>query len=227
MFYDRLKKLVTESHKSFNRVERELGYPRNALANYRLGKEPSAKRLTEIADYFGVTSEYLLGKDDEYSYKKAQLLFDGLDEERKQKLLEYIQERIDVLKSMEETFVSLSATRFVYCGNDTWTIQSNDRTINFPVSQLPEDYDAVFELVGGALEPTSPNATGNLIFIKYDENNQVSAVHTFQLDHEHYAKLLTGDGKVFYLNRSDNTEYEDVPVTCGKIGKVYHSTSLL
>lgn len=54
MFYDRLKTLVIDSQKSFNQVERELRYPRNALANYRLGKEPSAKRLTEIADYFNV-----------------------------------------------------------------------------------------------------------------------------------------------------------------------------
>ncbi|XOW20455.1 hypothetical protein QK908_10760 [Lactococcus cremoris] len=51
MFYDRLKTLVIDSQKSFNQVERELRYPRNALANYRLGKEPSAKRLTEIADF--------------------------------------------------------------------------------------------------------------------------------------------------------------------------------
>ncbi|MGL5449374.1 MAG: helix-turn-helix domain-containing protein, partial [Lactococcus cremoris] len=35
MFYDRLKTLVIDSQKSFNQVERELRYPRNALANYR------------------------------------------------------------------------------------------------------------------------------------------------------------------------------------------------
>ena len=68
MFYDRLKTLVIDSQKSFNQVEIELRYPRNALANYRLGKEPSAKRLTEIADYFNVTTESLLGKDDKYSW---------------------------------------------------------------------------------------------------------------------------------------------------------------
>ncbi|WP_252899259.1 helix-turn-helix domain-containing protein [Lactococcus fujiensis] len=48
--------------KSFNQVERELGYPRNALANYRLGKQPSARRLSELADFFDVSDEYLLEK---------------------------------------------------------------------------------------------------------------------------------------------------------------------
>lgn len=228
MFYDRLKKLVVESHKSFNRIERELGYPRNALANYRLGKEPSAKRLAEIADYFGVPSEYLLGKDEDYNYKKAQLLIDGLDVEKKQSLLDYIQARIDELKDNEENNVTLSVNRFVYCGNDTWTLQSSNREVEFPLNQLPDDYDTVFELVGGALDPCSPDLLGNLIFIKYDENSQISAVHTFQLDHERYAKIFTGDDEIFYLDRmNQSADSENLPLTCGKIGKVYHSLSSL
>ena len=40
MFYDRLKTLVIDSQKSFNQVERELRYPRNARSEERrVGKE--------------------------------------------------------------------------------------------------------------------------------------------------------------------------------------------
>lgn len=36
--YSRLKLLIKEAHKSFNQVERELGYPRNTLKNYKYKK---------------------------------------------------------------------------------------------------------------------------------------------------------------------------------------------
>lgn len=60
-FYERLNKLVKESGKSMNQVERELNYPRNALNAYKNKKNPSAKRTSEIAEYFGVSTDYLLG----------------------------------------------------------------------------------------------------------------------------------------------------------------------
>jgi transcriptional regulator with XRE-family HTH domain len=63
MFYEILKSLAEEHSKSLNQIERELGYPRNALNQYKKGNIPSAKRTAEIAKYFGVTTNYLLGDD--------------------------------------------------------------------------------------------------------------------------------------------------------------------
>lgn len=63
-FYDRLKTLADEKSKSFNQIEKELNYPRNALNDYKKGKNPSAKRTAEIAEYFGVSTDYLLGREE-------------------------------------------------------------------------------------------------------------------------------------------------------------------
>lgn len=60
-FYERLKSLAEEKNKSFNQIERELNYPRNALNAYKNKKNPSAKRTAEIAKYFDVSIDYLLG----------------------------------------------------------------------------------------------------------------------------------------------------------------------
>ncbi|MGL5898276.1 MAG: helix-turn-helix domain-containing protein [Lactobacillaceae bacterium] len=49
------------SGKSTNQIERELGYPRNALHNYRTGSEPSATRLMELSQYFQLSPGYLMG----------------------------------------------------------------------------------------------------------------------------------------------------------------------
>ncbi len=58
IFYKRIKKLANELGKSFNQIEKELGYSRNALSNYKTQTIPSAIRLLELAEYFDVTPRY-------------------------------------------------------------------------------------------------------------------------------------------------------------------------
>ncbi|WP_416449045.1 hypothetical protein QK916_13720 [Lactococcus lactis] len=48
--YSRLKLLIKDAHKSFNQVERELGYPRNTLKNYKYKKKPSVGRVFDMAN---------------------------------------------------------------------------------------------------------------------------------------------------------------------------------
>lgn len=72
LFYDRLKEQIKLNRMSFNQVERDLGYPRNSLNNYKNGIDPSGKRLVELADYFNVSPQYLIGKRD--STEKVSLL---------------------------------------------------------------------------------------------------------------------------------------------------------
>ncbi len=63
IFYSRLKQEIEKSGKSTNQIERELGYSRNALHNYKNGTEPSGTRLIEIAEYFHVSPKFLIGKN--------------------------------------------------------------------------------------------------------------------------------------------------------------------
>lgn len=61
--FERIKLLADKQGKSINDVESDLTYSRNTL--YRLKKtNPSAEKLREIADYFHVSTDYLLGRTD-------------------------------------------------------------------------------------------------------------------------------------------------------------------
>lgn len=86
IFYERLTELSKRSGKSKNYIERELGYPRNALNNYKKGREPSGSRLLELAAYFDVSPEYLLGKSDEVYYRSSKIVFSHLNNEEKYRL---------------------------------------------------------------------------------------------------------------------------------------------
>lgn len=92
-FFETLQALKEESGKSMNQIERELGYPRNTLSSFKRQK-PSVTRLEEIAKYFNVSTDYLLGNTTAKDYDSKRLdesienskSFDGspLDEEDKE-----------------------------------------------------------------------------------------------------------------------------------------------
>ena len=65
MFYERLKSLALEKNLSLNQVEKNLKLSRNTLANYKKGQTPSTERAILLANFFNVSTDYLLGNTDE------------------------------------------------------------------------------------------------------------------------------------------------------------------
>ena len=66
MFLQRLNGLIASHGITKNRFLMELGLNRNAFNNWEYrGTVPSGDTLAKIADYFGVTVDYLLGRTDE------------------------------------------------------------------------------------------------------------------------------------------------------------------
>lgn len=100
LFWKRLSFLVKKTGKSINGIERELGYPRNAIHNYRNGGEPSGTRLIEIADYFNVSPEYLIGKTSKMTLTTKEL-FKNMSLRQKIEIGEIYQEWIKSLMSDE------------------------------------------------------------------------------------------------------------------------------
>lgn len=61
--FDRLKNLADKQGLSVNEVEEKVGLGKNTLYSWKK-KVPSGTNLTKIADYFNVTTDYLLGRTD-------------------------------------------------------------------------------------------------------------------------------------------------------------------
>ena len=61
--FDRIKELAKKQGLSINLLEEKLGYSKNTIYNLKSSK-PSTERISEIADYFHVTTDYLLGRTD-------------------------------------------------------------------------------------------------------------------------------------------------------------------
>ena len=60
-FWDIFYKLCTENNTKPNPVAKELGIASGTITQWKNGSVPSSASLSKIADYFGVTTDYLLG----------------------------------------------------------------------------------------------------------------------------------------------------------------------
>lgn len=61
--FEIVKELCKKQGISLNILEERLGLGKNSLYGLKRN-QPSAERLQEIADYFGVSTDYLLGRTD-------------------------------------------------------------------------------------------------------------------------------------------------------------------
>lgn len=61
--FEKVKELCDKHGISLNTLEENLGYGRNSLYSLK-NKKPNAERIAEIADYFNVSTDYLLGRTD-------------------------------------------------------------------------------------------------------------------------------------------------------------------
>lgn len=59
MIYDKVKMLAFENGVSINKLEKELGFSSASISKWN-NSNPTSKKLKKVADYFGVSMEYLL-----------------------------------------------------------------------------------------------------------------------------------------------------------------------
>lgn len=63
MFWDRFYALCEKANKKPNVVAKELQVSSGIITKWKAGSVPSGASLEKLADYFGVSTDYLLGRD--------------------------------------------------------------------------------------------------------------------------------------------------------------------
>ena len=65
LFASRLKELLEENHLSKRKLAKEVGVSAASISDWTNGKiQPAAESIYVIAQYFNVSSDYLLGLED-------------------------------------------------------------------------------------------------------------------------------------------------------------------
>lgn len=81
MFWTNFSTLCADKNLSPNAVATELKIPSGSITAWRNGATPRTKSLTKIANYFGVTVDYLLNAEKENLTSVAADEVDELDKE--------------------------------------------------------------------------------------------------------------------------------------------------
>lgn len=76
--FERIKDLAKKRGKNLKTVATELGFSENAFYKWK-NQSPSTENLTKVADYFGVSLDYLIGRTDSVASTKETTTTD-LDE---------------------------------------------------------------------------------------------------------------------------------------------------
>ena len=59
MIYEKVKRLAKDKGVSINQIEKELDFSVSTISKWNKSN-PTSEKLKKVADYFGVTMEYLL-----------------------------------------------------------------------------------------------------------------------------------------------------------------------
>ena len=65
MFYDNYIKLCNSINKSPSSVAEDIGIKRSTVTRWKQGNSLTDANLIKVADYFGVTKDYLLGNEEQ------------------------------------------------------------------------------------------------------------------------------------------------------------------
>lgn len=109
MFWERFIQLCAERNAKPNPVAKELGISSGSVTNWKNGAVPQSATLKKIADYFGVSTSYLLGLVDDPDpislidpSKKAPPIIEKIDEamlDMSEAELEDLEKYIDFLRN--------------------------------------------------------------------------------------------------------------------------------
>ena len=80
--FDRIKNLANKQGKSLQKVASDLGFSPSYFYNLKSKKSPSAEHLAKVADYFHVSVDYLLGREELTSTKEPVDLADLVDDSK-------------------------------------------------------------------------------------------------------------------------------------------------
>ena len=77
--FEKIKSLAKKQGISLNTLEERVGLGKNYIYSLKNKKTPSAEHIAKIADYFNVSTDYLLGRTDNpaIANTKEQFFFEG------------------------------------------------------------------------------------------------------------------------------------------------------
>lgn len=199
-------------------------------------EEPRLSSVKILADFFDVPLDYFNGID----LDQAEILtiFNQLDEERQENVVDYATTLLNEQVSMKATTV-LEKYRtddyiidyvegLVAAGHGTFQEDNLHMEVRLRAEDVPDSYDTIAKVAGDSMEPLIED--NDLLFIKVTSQVDVNSIGIFQVNSKNFVKKLKRDYDGSWYLQSLNSGYEEIHLsenddirTIGEVVSVYRN----
>ena len=201
------------------------GIPMRTYQNYEyMEREIGAGALQKLADFYGVTTDYLLGRPEpdnqdpidiiakKYRLTSAQrgilAAYLYMDEKDRENLLDIVKQLAEGAKTPEERLIVSRLFRKHMnkaSAGSGYDLDNSDIWETIRIKDVPEadQADFIVEVDGDSMEPNYHD--GDLVFIKLSSDVSIGSVGLFQKGENGYIKRC-GEDRL----SSDNPDYDDI-----------------
>ena len=198
MFSDIFKQLLQKNNVTAYQMSKDTGISELLISNWKSGRQlPKYDSLNTLADYFGVSGDFLLGRtNDSRKNIKSESSF------KSPELIQQTQKTIII------PFYRIPAS----AGTGSWL---SDETpveyTNVPKTEKTSAADFMLEVRGDSMQPKFSD--GDRVLVKNSESIYEGEIGVFILNGESYIKKM-GRNELISLNPAYNpiklTEYDDI-----------------
>lgn len=200
MFSDIFKQLLQKSNVTAYQMSKDTGISESLISNWKSGRQlPKYDSLNTLADYFGVSGDFLLGRTERPEIN-AETVKKSLTE--------------------PEPLIKLTAKTIIIpfyrtpASAGTGSLLFDETPIeytNVPKTDITSKADFMLEVNGDSMQPKFFD--GDRVFVKNSESIYEGEIGVFILNGESYIKKM-GRNELISLNPAYNpiklTEYDDI-----------------
>lgn len=229
---------IDEKGMSMSELARRVGIAKSTMSRYfNRTREFPLNKTDDFAKVLGMTPEYLLGIQKVNNIEPEILtIFNQLDEDRQEKVVDYATVLLNEQVSMKTTtvlekyknddYIIDYVEGLVAAGHGTFQEDNLHMEVKLRAEDVPESYDTIAKVAGDSMEPLIED--NDLLFIKVTSQVDINSIGIFQINGKNFVKKLKRDYDGSWYLQSLNSGYEEIHLsenddirTIGEVVDIY------
>ena len=187
MFFNNLELMCSNKKIKMTQLLKELQLSKSAISRWRSGVLPNGEILIKIADFFECSIDYLVGRTDDPTWRKAT-----------KNPAKVITKSPILSEKFEEPKIMLPYyPQSASAGNGNYLFESSSEWRNVPKNSKTEEADFILMISGNSMLPKFSD--GDIVLVKKTPSIFEGEIGIFYIDGDAFIKQM-GNGELISLN---------------------------
>lgn len=187
MFFNNLELMCSNKKIKMTQLLKELQLSKSAISRWRSGVLPNGEILIKIADFFECSIDYLVGRTDDPTWRKAT-----------KNTAKVITKSPILSEKFEEPKIMLPYyPQSASAGNGNYLFESSSEWRNVPKNNKTEEADFMLMISGNSMLPKFSD--GDIVLVKKTPSIFEGEIGIFYIDGDAFIKQM-GNGELISLN---------------------------